>query len=77
MTSCFLRHCGDYLDDAEFFPSMTAAQEAFLDAARQLDRYGQKHEATLHIARNWEEVVEYPDYTLRLSKRGNLIQEST
>lgn len=75
MASCFLRHGSDYLDNAEFFPSMTEAQEAYLDTARELDRYGQEHEATLHIATSIDDLAEYPDHCLRLSKHGNLIKE--
>lgn len=77
MATCYLREGSDYLEDATRFNTIADAKESFRRAAKDLDRYGQKHEATIHIADTMDEVVEYPDYVLSLGKRGGLVCERT
>jgi hypothetical protein len=67
----------DTLDDAKLYPSMRAAIEAYAETARELDRYGQKCEASLHFARNREELQEYPDRVLSLGPKGGIKVERT
>jgi hypothetical protein len=50
---------------------------AFMETALELDRYGQKIEASLHVAPNRNEIAEYPDYVLALGPRGGLKIETT
>lgn len=68
----YLRMASDYLDEAKRYPSKRAAVEAFTDAARELNRYGQRLEASIHYARNREELNEYPDFTLQLGPRDGV-----
>jgi len=75
MATCYLREGSDYLEDAVRFKSIYEAKEAFFITAKDLDRYGQKHEAAIHIADTMDEVVEYPDYVLSLGPRGGLVCE--
>ena len=72
---CYLRYQADALADAEACRSIAEAKEKFTQAALQLDRYGQKIEATIHIAPALTEAAEYPDYLLSLSPNGRLICE--
>lgn len=67
---CFL--VTGYLSDAIEYPSIKEAKADYEYSARQLDNYGQKLEATIHIAKSIDEVSEYPDYCLSLSPRGAL-----
>ena len=76
MSICFLREGSDYLEDARRMPSLAAAKEEFRLAAEELIGYGQPHEATIHIAKTKEELVEYPDFVLSLGPRGGLRCES-
>lgn len=71
----FLRIGADYLEDARGYPSKAAAVADFLAEARELARYGQQIDASLHIARTAADVVEYPDYVLSLGPRGGLKME--
>lgn len=59
------------------FPSIKEAKEDFHRSATELDRYGQKHVCSLHIANTQAEVAEYPDKILSLGPRGGLRVEST
>lgn len=77
MSNCFLRTGSDYLEDAVEYFTISSACAAFMRDARVLDRYGQKLEATIHIANTMEEVAEYPDYVLSLGSRGGLKKERT
>lgn len=77
MTTCFLVFGNEYLDDAKKFHSIAAAKEEYLSVARQLDRYGQRIDGRVHIARTRDEVVEYPDYVLSLGPHGGLKVERT
>lgn len=72
MTTCYLRIGSDYIEDAIRHPSIASAKDKFEFVARQLDRCGQRIEATIHIAATRDEVNEYPDYVLRLGPRGGV-----
>ena len=52
------------------YPTKKAALAAYAKTARELAKYGQTVEATLHYARNENELAEYPDYILCLSDSG-------
>lgn len=60
------------LDAAQGFLTKGAAVQAFADSARQLARYGQSLEATLHIANGRAELQEYPDFVLSLGPRDGV-----
>jgi hypothetical protein len=66
----YLRIGNDTLEQAKRYPTKKAAMAAYAAIARELDRYGQTVEATLHYARNEDELAEYPDYILFLSDSG-------
>ena len=68
----YLRIGSDYLDQAVGFTSRAAALGEFHATARELDRYGQRVEASLHIADSRSDLQEYPDFVLRLGPRGGL-----
>jgi len=71
-TACYLRMGDDALADAEPCHSLAVARDTYMAAARELDRYGQKITATLHIAASLAAAAEYPDYLLELGPRGGL-----
>jgi len=71
-TGCYLRMGGDALLDAERCRSLAVARATYMAAARELDRYGQKITATVHIAASLTTAAEYPDYLLELGPRGGL-----
>lgn len=68
----YLRMGSDYLDAAMVFKSKVAALGEFHATARELDRYGQSIEASLHIADSRSDLQEYPDFVLSLGPRGGL-----
>ncbi len=68
----YLRIDADALDAAKRYPSMRAAVEAYADTARELARYGQRCEASLHFANNRDELQEYPDRLLSVGPRGGI-----
>ena len=68
----YLRIGDDSLEEAEEHPTKQFAVWAFQRVAEQLARYGQEIEASLHKAKNRDEVVEYPDYVLALGPRGGI-----
>lgn len=68
----FLRMGSDYLDDAREFNTQADAVDHFRSTAKQLARYGQTIEASLHFAPSRELVAEYPDRTLSLGPRGGV-----
>lgn len=77
MVKCYLRQGDDYLKDAKLMPSLQAAKDEFESTARELDRFGQKIEATIHIydPRVMNGALfchEYPDYVLSLGPKGGL-----
>ena len=61
---CFLRIGDDCLEDATQHKSLAQAESAYRKVAEELGRYGQAIEATIHIAKTINEVVEYPDFVL-------------
>lgn len=63
----------DALADAEHCKSLAVARASYMTAARELDRYGQKITATLHIASSLAAAAKYPDYLLELGPRGRLL----
>ena len=71
---CYLRYQADYLADSEPCRSIAEAKDKFTQTALELDRYGQKIEATIHIPTSGE-LHEYPDYLLSLSPKGKLVCE--
>lgn len=75
---CYLRLAQDYLEDAKPFPSVKAAIDEYQTIALELDRIGQKIEATVHYRdeRQHDEpkCAEYPDWVLSLGPRGNVIK---
>ena len=71
-TVCYLRMGDDALADAELCHSLAVAGDTYMTAGRELDRYGQKITATLHIATSLAAAAEYPDYLLELGPRGGL-----
>ncbi len=74
---CFLCFANQHHVEFERHASIGDAKAAFLEAARELDGYGQTIFASLHIAKSEDLVQEYPDFVLSLTKRGNLKCEST
>lgn len=73
---CYLFYAGSPHDEPIPFRSMAEAKDDFWVTAKELDRYGQKCEATLHIAPTLLQMSEYPDYVLSLGPRGGLKVES-
>lgn len=73
----YLRIDNDTLEEAKRYPSMRAAIDAYAETARELDQYGQRCEASLHFARNREELQEYPDRVLSLGPRGGIRVDRT
>ena len=71
----FLRVDNDALEDARAYQTLRGAQFAFGIVAKELDRYGQRCSATIHIAPRMADVVEYPDYVLTLGPRGGVRTE--
>ena len=78
---CYLRFERDALEDAKPFPSVRAAVEEFQRVALELDRVGQKIEATIHYRdeRQHDEpkCAEYPDWVLSLYPSGNVRKDPT
>lgn len=68
----YLRMGSDYLDQAVGFTTKAAALGEFESTARELDRYGQRIEASLHIADSKDALQEYPDFVLSLGPQGGL-----
>jgi len=71
----YLRFARDYLWESKRFESKKAAIEYFADTARELARYEQKIEASLHVGRSIEKLDEYPDFILSLGPRGGVVCE--
>ena len=74
---CYLRVGADYLDEAIKCPSIKFAIGEFQAIAQELDNYGQRIEASIHIANKRSEIAEYPDYVISLGPRGGVKKEST
>ena len=62
----------DTLESARPYRTKAAAMAAFADVARELSRYGQEIDATVHLAPNRDATVEYPDLLLSLGPRGGV-----
>ena len=75
MATCYLREGSDYLSEARKFNTIGNAKETFRRSAEELEGYGQKHEATIHVAESKDELAEYPDYVLSLGPNGGLVCE--
>jgi hypothetical protein len=68
----FLRLGDDSLNRAIAYRSRAAAVAAYRAVASELDRYGQRIEATVHITPSRETIDEYPDFVLALGPRGGV-----
>lgn len=68
----YLRMGNGYLADAVGYPSKTAAIAAFAATARELARFGQSIEATVHMVAPGEHPDEYPDFVLSVGPRGGV-----
>lgn len=62
--NCFLRIGSDSLDEATQHDTIRSAVAEYSRVARDLARFGQAIDATIHIARTREELVEDADYCL-------------
>ena len=72
---CFLRLGDDPLEDAEYHPTIRSAMAVYQSAAIQLNRYGQRLDATLHLVDGPDDTpVEYPDYVLELGPSGRVLR---
>lgn len=81
MSKCYLRIGSDYLDDACLHDSIKDAKETFERAASQLNRFGQRLEASIHLydrrVHDTPHCNDYPDLVLKLGPRGGLVTERT
>ena len=73
----YLRVGNDTLEQCGEFATQKAAIAEFEIIARELDRYGQKIEASLHFAPNRDSIEEYPDRVLSLTTRSAIKVERT
>ena len=73
----FLRIGDDPLEQAVRFKTKSAALDYFRSVAEHLIRFEQQIEASIHVAPDREQVVEYPDWVLSLGPRGGLQVQST
>lgn len=73
----YLRVGGDTLEQAERHRTKGDAVAAYAEAALELDRYGQKIEASIHISDRLADIDEYPDFVLSLGPRGGVRCERT
>lgn len=72
---CFLQVGGAGLDEAVLYSSISNAVFAYGRIARDLARFGQKVEATVHIAETRKEIQGYPDFVLKLGPHGGILKE--
>jgi hypothetical protein len=68
----FLRIGDDYLEQATPFKTKSAALDYYRAVAEDLIRFDQRIEASVHVAPDRDQVVEYPDWVLSLGPRGGL-----
>lgn len=68
----FLRIGDDYLEQATAFRTKSAALDYYRAVAEDLQRFDQRIEASVHVAPDRDQVVEYPDWVLSLGPRGGL-----
>lgn len=76
MAYYFLRLGSDYLEDAAAYRRKSSAVAVFAESARELARYGQRLEASIHVADTRDELAEYPDFVLSLGPRGGVRVEA-
>jgi hypothetical protein len=62
----YLRLGADNLVVAQSYQSKAEAIKAYAKTARDLARFGQCIEASLHYAKNTDELNEYPDFILSI-----------
>ena len=74
---CYLVLSTDTLDEAIKCSSISYAVEEYRAIAQELGNYGQRIEASIHIANKRSEIAEYPDYVISLGPRGGVKKEST
>ena len=74
--SYYLRVGSDDLDAAERHRTKADALAAYAEVARELARYDQRIEATVHIAEQRRLVCDYPDFVLSLGPRGGVCCEA-
>lgn len=72
MSYYYLRVGDDDLDTAERHRTKADALAAYAEVARELARYDQRIEATVHIAPLRREIADYPDFVLSLGPRGGI-----
>jgi hypothetical protein len=68
----YLRMGNDYLTGAERHTTLRDAVTAFREVAHELWGYGQRIDASVHIAAKRSECDEYPDYVLSVGPRGGV-----
>ena len=68
----YLRLGADTLVVAQPYQNKAAAIEAYTKTARDLARFGQCIEASLHYAKNTGELNEYPDFVLSIGSHNGI-----
>lgn len=74
---CYLVLSTDTLDEAVKCSSISYAVGEYRAIAQEMDNYGQRIFASVHIASKRSEIAEYPDFVLSLGPRGGIKKEST
>lgn len=75
---CYLRIGDDSPNEGAFYPTLGAAVDAYERCARELDRYGQGIDASVHfVDTEADDPDEYPDRVLSLGARGGIKIERT
>lgn len=75
---CYLWESGDAADQLRFYPSVAAARRAWEKSARELARYGQRHDGAVYfVDSEAEEWSDYPDRLFTLGPRGGARTERT
>lgn len=69
---CYLRIGNDTTEQAACHLTKASAIAEFAEAARELARYDQRIEASLHYAPSRVEIDDYPDFVLSLGPRGGI-----
>lgn len=72
----FLRIGDDCLEQAIAFKTKSGAIDYYRRVAEDLIRFDQAIEASIHVAPDRDQVVEYPDWILSLGPRGGLHLQS-
>lgn len=71
----WLRTGTECLKNATPYPDMRSAIQAYRSAARELYRYGQYLETSVHLAPDFANIKECPDFVLFTGKRGGVSVE--